>query len=43
MERRPCDMIRVSKSGGVFCRTAEELEAGYEVNERSTEEHEKAV
>jgi len=36
-------MIRVSKSGRVSYRTAEELGANYEVNGRSTEEHEKAV
>jgi len=43
MERQPCGMIRVSKSGRVSCRTVEELGAGYEVNGRSTEEYEKAV
>jgi len=36
-------MIRVSKSGGVSCRIAEELGADYKVNGRSTEEHEKVV
>ena len=43
MERRPCDMIRVSKSGEVSCRITEELGVGYKVNGRSTEEYEKAV
>jgi len=36
-------MIGVSKSGKVSCRTTEELGAGYKVNRRSTEEHEKAI
>ena len=36
-------MIGVSKSERVSCRTTEKLEAGYEVNGRSTKEHEKAV
>jgi len=36
-------MIRVSKSGGVSCRTTEELGAGYKVNGRSIKEHEKTV
>ena len=43
MKRQPCSMIRVSKSGGVFCRIAEKLGIGYEVNRRSTKEYEKAV
>jgi len=43
MERQPCGIIRVSKSGRVFYRTAEELGVGYEVNGRITEEHEKTV
>jgi len=36
-------MIKVSKSGRVSYRTTEELGAGYEVNGRSTKEHEKTV
>jgi len=43
MKRQPCGTIRVFKSGRAFYRTIEELEAGYEVNGGSTEEHEKAV
>ena len=43
MKRQPCSMIGVSKSGRVSCKTTEELGASYEVNGRSTEEHEKAV
>ena len=36
-------MIRVFKSGEVSYRAAEELRAGYKVNRRSIEKHEKAV
>ena len=36
-------MIRVSKSGGFFCRIAEKLGTGYEVNRKSTKEYGKAV
>jgi len=43
MERQPCGTIRVSKSGRVSYKTTEELEVGYKVNERSIEEHEKAI
>ena len=43
MERQPCSMIGVSKSGRVSYRTTEKLEADYEVNRRSIEEYEKAV
>ena len=43
MKRQPCGIIRVSKSERVSCRTTEELGVGYKVNERSIEEHEKAI
>jgi len=43
MERQPCDTIRVSKIRRISHRIIEELEAGYKVNGRSTEEYEEAV
>jgi len=43
MERRPCGIIRDSKSRRVSCRTTEELGIGYKGNERSTEKYEKAI
>ena len=43
MERQPYGTIRDSKSRRVSCRTTEELGTGYKSNERSTEEHKKAI